>query len=328
MSSERRLHLITSHVECKVDHGSPDRVAGIRNKIRELIRHLEQNRVGVPPSLEFIDSAPNERHSGRVARGKRNEEIAKAILRLHNVEVEDVPKSVDVGEKIDFYIKGAFGRLGVQFKGRNRAKRSKRSDVGIEYSQIHHSPGQHKWRIAVRGKGLVCEIGRDRNSVADIYLSVDQTSMLFHWMPAADIEMGGRLIHKDVEVEIEHGVRSVTNSSGGTWRMPYWQMKAINRTSGRVFQRGEKSLCLRNADVGEIRYFKPYNSKEGVIKSMLYLNEKFTGEFDYQLQRVPAPIPQPPPYPPPGYVQKSRKRKSDSDDDERRVRARSSDSDN
>jgi hypothetical protein len=230
-----------------------------------MIAFMKQNqaqlrKAGQKPVYEFHDVSPSDSYTERVKKGKENETIIKNLLTSYGVTVHDVTAAVDMREKIDLYVSGPFGRLSVQLKVRNQHKNSKRNDVGVEYSRIREG----------QSVPLYCHEGRDRCSCADIYMCVDAVHGVIHIIPSDYIETASKRLHNQFEVE-------VTNHKNN------YVIQATHRASGEPLTTDGNSLRLRDPCIGEIRYFRPHRSDEGVFKSVFYMRERYESPYEFTL---------------------------------------------
>ena len=238
-----------TNVPARTRYYSP---ADVEHRVASLVSLMKQNSAATQPisNTVFHDVSPGESYDVRVQKGKENEETVKRMLRAYGIQVHDVTARTDMREKIDFYVSGSFGRLSVQFKVRNQRKNSKRNDLGVEYARIRQ--GRHV--------PLYCHQGRDRCSIADVYLCVDAVNRTFHVVPSVVIERASKRVHTQFEVEVSN-----VGSNG------QYVIRGKHRESGGLLTNDGNSLTLNDCCIGQIRYFRPHRSDEGVFKAVFYM---------------------------------------------------------
>lgn len=272
--------IIFGHVSSSIDWLQTEKDRILRS-LDSILTTLQDERTVTLPTASFCDVSPSLPYSVRVENGKANEEIVKSILKCYNgIGVEDVDKYVDMYDKIDFNIVGDFGRLTVQFKTRNVQSNSQLRDLGIEYCRVKYADTSTRNFI----KGLSTHVGRDRHSVADVYLSIDPVNRVLHWMPTFLIEEGARTIHEPYGIIVEQVPTTFHSPTGRLIIRPQWFIASQDK-DGNVIQRDNRSLTIANPDIGEVRYFRPHKQSEGIFKAMFYMNDRFTGKYTFVLPR-------------------------------------------
>lgn len=274
-------HHSFTHIPSPVDFGPEEKQNGIVTMLNAMLSKMNETNLTLN-NVQFNDVSPTLPYNTRVSNGKVNEEIAKSILRLYGFTTVDVPRNVDMYQKIDFYLEGDFGRLGVQFKNRNCEKNSRKNDLGIEYCRVKFASGGTKTR-AEPSRGLETHVGRDRFSIADVYLSIDAVNNILHWMPTWLIEKGAFDLHDPYEIIVEQLPCNFHSPTGRIVVRPQWTVAYKNKDQEGIIRRDARSITLSHPDIGEIRYFRPHREREGVFKAMFYLNDNYTGQFSYQL---------------------------------------------
>ena len=278
----------TSHIPTTVNLGSPEHQQAIIQRVAQVVAYMNEKQSSVDLSSfsfsERNDVNPSDSYNVRVRGGTANEPVIKDILRAYGLEVDDVDRNTDMYRKIDFFVKGPFGRLSVQFKHRNIKKNSTRNDLGVEYIRIKKSYGRSpNYRGQNRRAGLYCRLGRDRVSIADVYLCVDPVKCVLHWVPTVLIEDASRDLHTPYEVIVSENLRVFINSRGERSWKPYFSIRGLKKDTNEIINSGPRSLCLKHDEIGEIRYFQPHVKSEGVFKAIFYMNERFMKDWEHDM---------------------------------------------
>lgn len=218
----------------------------IEGQVEDLIAIM--NQYAGLHKLSLHDVSPNDSYYVRVEKGKQNEELIKNMLRAYGIRVYDVSTYTDMRDKVDFYVVTSFGRLSVQIKMRNQAKRSSKNDLGVEYARVR------------RGAELplYCHRGRDRSSLADVFMCVDAVDGRIHVVPTAYIERASRQLHSQFEVQ----VRAESD---------HHTIRGVHRKTGRPLSGDGNTLTLKEPGGGQIRYFRPHCADEGLFKALFYM---------------------------------------------------------
>lgn len=271
-------HHMFTHVLSPVDYGTEEAQENIVTQLNAMLDIMRQTNVELT-NTAFQDVAPDLPYMVRVNNGRQNEEIVKTILCQYGFVLEEVSQHVDMYRKIDFYVVGAFGRLSVQFKNRNVKKNSRRNDLGVEYCRVKFANPR------TRRGGLEVHVGRDRLSVADVYLSIDPVNKVLHWMPTFLIERGAQELHNPYQIVVEQVPTTFHSPTGRVVIRHQWSISSRCRWQEIILQSDHRSLTLSDPNIGEIRYFRPYNDREGIFKAIFYMNDRFTGQYSYPLPR-------------------------------------------
>ena len=261
--------LLSGHIETHITY--PNK-ALVEQQVAQLVAFMNSKSIDTS-NYTFIDVSPHGRMSERVEQGKKNEVIAKEILKLYGIKITDVDAKSDMYKKIDFIADGPFGTLRVQFKHRNVNKNSRHNDLGVEYCKIKSGR-----------RGLYAELGRDRSSIADVYISVDSVKRAFHWIPTHLIEDAARAIHSKYTIRVMQQLQVSFNAYSGQRRQkPYFEISKINNESQAVESQSRNSAVISDSNIGQIRYFKSKRTNEGIFKSVFYLNETFMHDWTHVL---------------------------------------------
>jgi hypothetical protein len=283
------LSLIVPHIPSQADLGTKEYQESVLRATDGIVAKLKYTNVPLPHFAKFLDVDPGDDDLERVVKGKHNENIIKDYLRSSGIGIKDVKEKVDMYQKIDFIAFGDFGRLTVQFKSRNINKRSDKNDIGVEYCKIYNKTGSRHYRGRKHQKhSLYSVIGRDRKSIADVYLCVDKKNLILHWMPNVGVERAAELLHRPYHVRIFQELVVYTNYHG-TNVEPKWRMALIDKAGDKILQRSDKSLIIDDPLVGQIRYFRPHRKSEGIYKAVMYLNGHYTAQWELPLRRAPPP---------------------------------------
>lgn len=268
------------HTDNLVDFGDYKQV---RRNVLTLVQKLRSMGKVDLSKYKFLDSHGHLRHAKRVQIGLHNEALMRQLL--HNeygLDVIPATAKQDMCDKVDFIIKEDDYELLVQYKGRNVGPKN---DVGVEFCRVKNEPPHVARRTNKNRKGLRYEMGRDRSSIADVYLCNDTVNGIFHLVPNKTIDEAAKRLHDQFTVHVRESSATYTTWDGKTATNKGYEIEASHKTKN--FRRvSSRNMCLRDDNIGEIRYFKPKPKyeNEGIFKAILYLNSKFTKDYEIKLK--------------------------------------------
>lgn len=264
--------IVFSHVNTHVIFENPKEVDDSARSLVKVLRNgFATNPVPRATLEQFIDVPPNAPHSTRVRDGIYNENVLKQILSNY-IDVKNVSKKQDMYDKTDCIASGTFGSLHCQLKNRNTNKNSDKNDLGVEYVRIYDRNGAFEIKL-----------GRDRSSIADVYICVDAVNYVIHCIPTSLIEQCAREIHEKFNIKVSKEKLNPTSHTQGTFLSIY------DRASNRRIKKSIRGGYLADKNIGEIRYFKPKtyrnrNENEGVFKAVFYMSMESDVAKQYEVK--------------------------------------------
>ena len=257
------MSLSFGHIETHVKFNDES----VEEKTQQFIKMLNQKKVDTS-DVHFEDVMANDPKPVRIHKGLINEAATREILTRYGIAHKKSSKKQDTEEKIDFFIDDL--RLSVQYKGRNINKNSLKNDLGVEYCRIKNN------------NGLSVELGRDRHSIADVYICMDTQTRTWHVVPNKIIDQGCRAIHDNFVITVSLKSMTFTGPNGSITTRDIKKINAKKKSTGEIFY-GRDGVMIKDNNIGEIRYFTPKKEEEGMYKSICYFNAKFTENYEFKL---------------------------------------------